>query len=102
MVPTLKIESALGVVEPTESTPATLDVAIVDVAIKYEARTKSSKEPMPATANFQFGELVPIPTLPFANTVIRVEVAVPPVVDAIVKSGVLAAVFRLFEMERIE
>lgn len=43
-----------------------------------------------------------MPTLPFANTVISVEVEVPPVVDAIVKSGVFTAVVAELEMDRSE
>ena len=43
-----------------------------------------------------------MPTLPLAKTVSKVEVAVPAVVEAIVKSGVLAAVLRLLEMDKIE
>ena len=40
--------------------------------------------------------------LPLASTVSKVEVAVPPVVEAIVKSGVLARVVAELEMERNE
>ena len=38
------------------------------------------------------GDVVPMPTFPFASTVIKVVVEVPPVVEAMVKSGVLTAV----------
>src|SRR3989344_4736088 len=48
------------------------------------------------------GEAVPIPTLPLAKTVSRVEVAVPAVVEGIVNSGVLAVVLTEFEIERRE
>ncbi|MBI2410208.1 hypothetical protein HYV30_04225 [Candidatus Kaiserbacteria bacterium] len=48
------------------------------------------------------GPAVPIPTLPFASTVIKVEVEVPPVVEAMVKSGVFAVVPAEFEIERSE
>ena len=43
-----------------------------------------------------------MPTFPDANTVRNVEVAVPAVVDAMVRSGVLAGVLGLFKMERSE
>ena len=43
-----------------------------------------------------------MPTFPFANTVIKVEVAVPAVVEAIVKRGVLAAVPAELEIESKE
>ena len=43
-----------------------------------------------------------MPTFPLARIVIRVEVDVPPVVEAIVKSGVLITVLRLFESDRRE
>ena len=43
-----------------------------------------------------------MPTLPFAKTVIKVEVAVPAVVEAIVRSGVLAAVLTELEIESKE
>src|SRR3989344_3440619 len=48
------------------------------------------------------GVEVPIPTFPFARMVIKVEVDVPPVVEAMVKSGVLAAVLAELLMERSE
>jgi hypothetical protein len=48
------------------------------------------------------GDVVAMPTLPLARTVMNVDVDVPPVVEAIVKSGVLAAVVTELEMERIE
>ena len=48
------------------------------------------------------GEVVPMPTLPVAKTVNKVEVAFPAVVEAIVKSGVLTAVDLEFEIERSE
>src|SRR3989338_8603962 len=43
-----------------------------------------------------------MPTLPFAKTVIKVDVAVPAVVEAIVKRGVLTAVVAELEIERME
>ncbi|MDD4901506.1 MAG: hypothetical protein PHS62_05435 [Patescibacteria group bacterium] len=52
--------------------------------------------------NGAYGDVVPIPTFPFANTVIKVEVDVPAVVLAIVKSGVLTAVEAELEMESRE
>jgi hypothetical protein len=40
-----------------------MEASDVEVEIKYEARTKSSNDPMPATESLQFGVVVPIPTL---------------------------------------
>ncbi len=57
--------------------------------------------PLPMV-NFPVGLLVPIPTFPFAKTVKSVDVAVPAVVEAMVKSGVLAAVLAELERERSE
>ncbi len=54
------------------------------------------------TASLPHGLAVPTPMLPFARTVRSVEVAVPAVVEAMVKSGVLAAVVREFDIERSE
>jgi len=48
------------------------------------------------------GVFVPTPTFPLARIVIRVDVEVPPVVEATVKSGVLAGVVAEFEIERSE
>ncbi|MBI2410211.1 hypothetical protein HYV30_04240 [Candidatus Kaiserbacteria bacterium] len=48
------------------------------------------------------GTALPIPILPFASTVMRVEVEVPPVVEAMVNKGVLTVVCWLFEIERSE
>ena len=48
------------------------------------------------------GEVVPTPTLPLAKMVIKVEVAVPFVVEEIVNRGVLAGVLTVFEMARRE
>jgi len=59
-------------------------------------------EAVPLTVKSAPGLAVPIPTLPLASTVKKVEVAVPAVVEAMVRSGVLAAVLRLFERERRE
>ena len=56
----------------------------------------------PCTLNFWLGLVVPMPTLPLANTVSKVEVAVPAVVEAIVNSGVLAAVLAEFEIDKRE
>jgi hypothetical protein len=53
-------------------------------------------------SNLAPGAAVPIPTLPLAKTVKSVLVAVPAVVEAIVKSGVLAAVEAELEMESKE
>ena len=53
----------------------------------------------PITCSSLAGLSVPIPTRPFASTVIRVVVAVPAVVEAMVKSGVLAGVETELEME---
>ncbi len=44
--------------------PEKVEVAVVEVALKYDALTKSSNDPIPATDSFQFGEVVPTPTLP--------------------------------------
>lgn len=56
----------------------------------------------PKISNCAFGDVDPMPTFPFASTVMRVEVEVPPVVEAIVKSGVFAGVVAELEMERME
>jgi hypothetical protein len=45
-----------------------VDVAVVEVDVKYEARTKSSNDPMPVTESFQFGELDPTPRFELAPT----------------------------------
>ena len=69
--------------------------------------------PMPTkpelkTLNFEFmsnkeeGAAVPMPTFPFASTVIKVEVEVPAVVEAIVKRGVLTMVEAEFEIDNKE
>ena len=58
-------------------------VAVVVVAVKNDATTS------PTTESFAYGELVPIPTLPFALMRNREEVAhVDAVVEATSKSGV--------------
>ena len=85
---------------PMLNTPSTLDriqclasvPALVSVMARYGA--------VPATWRFQFGVVVPMPTLPFASTEKSVVVAVPAVVEEMVRSGVLAVVFTVFEMER--
>jgi len=53
-------------------------------------------------SNWDCGTAVPIPILPLAKTVIKVEVEVPSVVEAMVKRGVLAAVPTELERERRE
>ncbi len=55
--------------------PAKVEVAVEVVALKYEALTKLSKEPMPATESFANGVVVPMPTLPpvVANQVFPLE-----------------------------
>src|SRR3989344_615744 len=53
-------------------------------------------------ASSEPGVVVPIPTFPLAKTVRRVDVEIPPVVEAMVKSGMSAAVLRLLLMERSE
>ena len=54
------------------------------------------------TVNKFASDAVPNPTLPFAKTVIKVVVETPPVVEAMVRSGMFAGVPRLFWMERKE
>ena len=56
----------------------------------------------PPTSRLYAGVAVLIPTFPEDNTVIKVVVDVPPVVEETVKRGVLAVVFRLFEMDNTE
>src|SRR5690349_19496631 len=48
--------------------------------MKYEDRTKLSNDPIPATASDTNGDVVPIPTLPFASIMNRVVVESPAVV----------------------
>lgn len=54
---------------------------------------------MPVTSSALTGAVLPIPTNPFAKTVIRVVVDVPPVVEAMVKSVPFAAEVAEFEIE---
>lgn len=54
------------------------------------------------TCNGVVGELVPIPTFPFAKIVNRVVVAVPSVVEAMLKSGVLTVVLIELEIDKRE
>jgi hypothetical protein len=58
----------------------------------------------PFTSNLksEVGLVVPIPTLPFAKTVIKVVVEVPALVEAIANNGVLLGVVAELEIERIE
>ena len=50
--------------------------AAEEVAVKYEARTKLSNEPIPATESFQLGEVVPRPRLP-ALSILNLSVREP-------------------------
>ena len=61
----------------------------------------STRKALPAvpTEKSESGLEVPMPILPLARTVNTVEVAVPLVVEAMVKRGVLAVVVRVLEME---
>ena len=64
MVEVMAVVEAYGKVE-----------AVEEVAVKYEVRTKESKEPMPATDSFQFGEVVPMPTLLLRESTYKVSVS---------------------------
>jgi hypothetical protein len=61
-------------------------LAVDDVAVKYEDLRKLSNDPIPATARDTNGDEVPIPTLPLALIMKRVEVAVPAVVEPMANS----------------
>ena len=52
---------------------AKVEVAVVEVAVKYEVLTLSSNDPIPATDNFQFGEVVPMPRPVVPIRIISVE-----------------------------
>ena len=60
------------------------------------------KRPFALIERSAVGVVVPMPTYPVDKIVIRVEVDVPLVVDAIVKRGVFGAVFVLFIIETRE
>ena len=49
---------------PTTRAPEKVDVAVVELALKYGAVTFPVKYPLPATSNGFEGEVVPMPTLP--------------------------------------
>ena len=55
------------------------ETRVVEVAVKYEARTKSSNEPGPTMESFQLGVVVPMPMEPFVvKFPFEVVVALPP------------------------
>ena len=54
-----KVNLAMPVVVPFTTPPAKIEVAVVEVAIKFW------KTPVPATLSFAYGDVVPIPTLRF-------------------------------------
>ena len=60
---------------PAEKPPEKVEVAVVLVAVKYEVLTLSSKDPIPATDSFQFGEVVPMPTLLLRESTYKVSVS---------------------------
>jgi hypothetical protein len=78
----------------TEKSGLLLELATTNPAVVAEVSG-------PVTESLPHGVEVPMPTFPFASTVISVEVELPPVVEAMVKSGVFAAVLAELEMERM-
>ena len=68
-MPTLVVEKSYS--NPplaTLSPPAKVEVAVVEVAVKYDDVIYPSKTALPATESFAYGDVVPIPRLPaFVN-----------------------------------
>ena len=63
---------------PTVRPPANVLVAVVVVAVKYEASTLETKRPAPFTSKRYVGGLAdPIPTFPFASIIIEYAVCAP-------------------------
>src|SRR3989344_5990446 len=67
-VPMERSELEAGVVEPTENPPANVEVAVVEVAVKYEP-IKLLPRIFPATESFCPGVVVPMPTLPLPSII---------------------------------
>ena len=90
-IPTLPVEKSYTNPEVSiASPPAKVEVALVDVAVKYPASAELPRADDPSTESVVYGEVVPMPTFPF-TTMNWVEVATPVEEEAMTKAGAVIA-----------